>query len=112
MASVMTSCGALVNIRLNEMASSMICPKCASTAVRPSRRHWSDGLSRLLFYAAFRCRACGHRYHCINLWVLAWTVAVLVLIALFSGIVYMLSTYYAQPTARPLESAQAVMGSA
>ena len=43
------------------------CPQCGDGAVRTSKLHASDGLLRVLFYSARRCRACRFRFWQINL---------------------------------------------
>ena len=43
------------------------CPQCGDGAVRGSKLHASDGLLRMLFYSARRCRACRYRFWQINL---------------------------------------------
>ena len=42
------------------------CPQCGDGAVRTSKLHASDGLLRVLFYTARRCRACRFRFWQIN----------------------------------------------
>ena len=38
------------------------CPQCGHTAPRKSTLHASDGVLRVLFYHAYRCRACHFRF--------------------------------------------------
>jgi hypothetical protein len=40
----------------------MKCPACQSSDVRTSRFRPEDGLWRSMFYGAYRCRECGHRF--------------------------------------------------
>jgi C4-type Zn-finger protein len=68
------------------MATSTLCPKCGSSAVRLSRRRLKDGVLHLLFYSALRCHACGHRYFRISGASLAIPIAVLLLLAFLIGI--------------------------
>lgn len=46
---------------------SKTCPQCGDGPVRGSKLHASDGLLRVLFYTARRCRACRYRFWQINL---------------------------------------------
>ena len=41
----------------------MNCPSCQSDRLRRSRFRPEDGLWRSIFYTAYRCRACGKRFH-------------------------------------------------
>jgi hypothetical protein len=65
-----------------------VCPKCSSSAIHPSRRRPQDGLRRLLFYSALRCRSCNNRHFRFSLWSLASTVGIALLISLAFGIAY------------------------
>lgn len=43
------------------------CPQCGHGSARTSTLHASDGLSRILLYTPYRCRACRFRFWQINL---------------------------------------------
>ncbi len=43
------------------------CPECGKGTARTSALHASDGLLRVLFYSAYRCRGCRYRFWQINL---------------------------------------------
>ncbi len=97
-------------IRLNDMVASTACPNCDSSSVRYSHRRLKDGLLRVLFFSAFRCHACGHRHYRFNFLGVALAVAVLLVIALFVGVVHLMSRYYEQPAAPQFLSRQEVTG--
>lgn len=44
-----------------------VCPQCGRTASRKSTLHTSDGIRRILFYVAYRCRGCRLRFWKRNL---------------------------------------------
>lgn len=60
------------------------CSQCGQVSARKSTLHSSDGLLRVLFYNAYRCRACHARFWQKNLLKPVWLVGILAL-ALFVG---------------------------
>jgi len=76
-------------MRPDDTAASMVCPKCGRGAVYYSHRQLQDGLTHLVFYSAFRCSVCGHRYFRINFLSVSGTVAVLLMLALLFFVVPM-----------------------
>ena len=67
------------------MNAPMTCPVCGSSALFHSRRQRKDGLRRLLFLSAYRCRACGHRHFRVNLIAVATTAAIALVAAALLG---------------------------
>lgn len=63
----------------------------------------------MLFFSAMRCLGCGRRYHRVNLWPMAATIAVGVLIAFTVAVIRLMWTHYDGPTAPPLPSLQEVV---
>lgn len=61
-----------------------ICPKCGRAAPRKSTLHTSDGIRRIFFYAAYRCRACRFRFWELTLLKPVWIVSILG-VAIFVG---------------------------
>ncbi len=61
-----------------------VCPQCGDAKARRSALHSSDGLSRILFYTCYRCRACRFRFWRISL-LKPVVLAGLLALALFSG---------------------------
>ena len=60
------------------------CPQCGRTAPRKSTLHASDGVVRVLFYYAYRCRACHFRFWERSLFKPVWLIGILGL-AIFAG---------------------------
>lgn len=60
------------------------CPQCGRAAPRKSTLHASDGVLRVLFYYAYRCRACHFRFWQRSLLKPVWLVGILGL-AIFVG---------------------------
>ena len=61
-----------------------VCPQCGRAAPRKSTLHTSDGLGRILFYVAYRCRGCRFRFWERNLLKPIWILGILSL-AIFVG---------------------------
>ena len=55
------------------------CPQCGRAAPRKSTLHASDGVLRVLFYYAYRCRACHFRFWQRSLFKPVWLVGILAL---------------------------------
>lgn len=54
-----------------------VCPQCGRAAPRKSTLHTSDGIRRILFYVAYRCRGCRFRFWELNLLKPVWMVGIL-----------------------------------
>ena len=62
----------------------MKCPSCQSERIRRSRHRVEDGLWRSVFFTAFRCRDCGHRFQKLTRGLLLGVVIAAVLVSAFS----------------------------
>lgn len=92
-----------------------VCPQCGRAAPRKSTLHTSDGFHRILFYVAYRCRACRFRFWELNLLKPVWIAGILGL-AIFVGW-WMpkderLSVEHASPSSPPQLAALAAQGDA
>ena len=73
------------------MAVTNACSKCGAATLRHSRWRTKDGLLRSLFFSAVRCQACQYRQYRFSPWATTLTVAVVLLIAFFVGVIYTVS---------------------
>lgn len=60
------------------------CPQCGRAAPRKSTLHASDGVLRVLFYYAYRCRSCHFRFWERSLFKPVWLIGILG-VAIFVG---------------------------
>lgn len=69
----------------------LVCPRCGNQKARISSTKINDGVLKILFYTAYRCRACRYRFSVVNPLRLIWSAGIVVLLIPVFGAMWMAS---------------------
>ncbi len=75
--------------RVSSPVEILVCPRCGNENTRISSTKTNDGILKILFYTAYRCKACRYRFSVVNPLRLIWTVGIAVLFIPVLGATWM-----------------------
>jgi uncharacterized protein len=77
--------------RVSSPVEILVCPRCGNENTRMSSSKTNDGILKILFYTAYRCKACRYRFSVVNPLRLIWSAGIAVLLIPVLGATWMAS---------------------